>query len=513
MGIQFTGLASGMDTQSIIADLMKVERTKVTNVEKMKTKAEWKQEAYSAMNAKLYTFYKDSLFKFKSVGSYSQKTITSSNESAITVSNSNSAVSGSHTIQVNNMAKGSFLTSDVLGLDMHNAAITSETVATDLIDFGTAETVSLAVKATVSGSFVNSEITVEKGDTVSSIIQKIKTLDLDMNINYDSTHNRIFASSTKTGSDVQISFGTNDADPSNANALLTKLGFDPDPDSLKYNSVGSTGENAEVEYNGAILTSTTNEMSVNGLNFTIRSDSGTSNIAVTQNTDAVYDMVKSFITKYNELITDMTEKVEADSARKYEPLTSEEKDAMTDDEIKLWEDKIKNSLLRRDDTMTSILSEMRGVLTGSSGVDTTGFSFTSLSQLGIATGNYTEKGILHIDGDEDDALYSIKENKLKEAINDNPDGVMELMTALGNKLYSSMTDRMKSTTLSSALNFFNNKALDKTITDYETKISDLEDKLSDIETRYYKQFTAMEQAIQKSNSTGDWLTQQLANLG
>lgn len=505
MGIQFTGLASGMDTQSIIADLMKVERTKVTNVEKQKTKAEWKQEAYSAMNAKLYTFYKDSLFKFKSVGSYSQKTITSSNESAITVSNSNSAVSGSHTIQVNNMAKGSFLTSDVLGNDKNGVAITSSTTAGELIDFGGAASVSLAVKTTASGTFVNSEVTIESGDTVSSIIQKIKTLDLDLNINYDSTHNRIFASSTKTGADVEISFGTNDADPTNANSLLSKLGFGV--------KIGSTGENAEVEYNGATLTSTTNEMSVNGLNFTIRSDSGTSNIAVTQNTDAVYDMVKSFITKYNELITDMTEKVEADSASKYAPLTSEEKDAMTEDEIKLWEDKIKNSLLRRDDTMTSILSEMRGVLTGSSGVDTTGFSFTSLSQLGIATGNYTEKGILHIDGDEDDALYSIKENKLKEAINDNPDGVMELMTALGNKLYSSMTDRMKSTTLSSALNFFNNKALDKTITDYETKISDLEDRLSAIETRYYKQFTAMEQAIQQSNSTGDWLTQQLANLG
>jgi len=54
--------------------------------------------------------------------------------------------------------------------------------------------------------------------------------------------------------------------------------------------------------------------------------------------------------------------------------------------------------------------------------------------------------------------------------------------------------------------------MSKTISDYETKIADLEDKLSAIEARYYKQFTAMEQAIQQSNSTGDWLTQQLAGL-
>lgn len=33
----------------------------------------------------------------------------------------------------------------------------------------------------------------------------------------------------------------------------------------------------------------------------------------------------------------------ADSAKGYEPLTSEEKEAMSDDDVKLWEDKIKKS--------------------------------------------------------------------------------------------------------------------------------------------------------------------------
>ena len=41
----------------------------------------------------------------------------------------------------------------------------------------------------------------------------------------------------------------------------------------------------------------------------------------------------------------------ADSAKGYEPLTSQEKEAMSDDEVKEWETKIKNSLLRSDSTL------------------------------------------------------------------------------------------------------------------------------------------------------------------
>jgi flagellar hook-associated protein 2 len=54
--------------------------------------------------------------------------------------------------------------------------------------------------------------------------------------------------------------------------------------------------------------------------------------------------------------------------------------------------------------------------------------------------------------------------------------------------------------------------MDTQVDDYDTKIADLEERLAAVEARYYKQFTAMEQAIQQSNSTGDWLTQQLASL-
>jgi flagellar biosynthetic protein FliS len=46
----------------------------------------------------------------------------------------------------------------------------------------------------------------------------------------------------------------------------------------------------------------------------------------------------------------MDEAYNADSSKGYEPLTDDEKSAMTDDEVEKWETKIKDSLLRKDDT-------------------------------------------------------------------------------------------------------------------------------------------------------------------
>ncbi|MDF1615996.1 flagellar filament capping protein FliD [Petrocella sp. FN5] len=489
MAIQFTGLASGLDTQSIIRDLMKVERTRVVTVEKDKVLAEWKKEAWSSVNAKLYSFYKEELFSFKSAGTYSKKKLTSSNESMVSVNTSSAAIRGSHSIEVTTMAKGSFLSGDTL------TDVTASTTAGTMMGFDASTTKNLTFS--LDGGKNTQQITIEASDTMASIVKKVKDLGMDMNISYDSNFNRMFLSSTNTGAGVELQVG-GDAQ------ALAGLGFT--------NVNGSIGNDAAFKYNGTDLTSTTNEVVVNGLSFNILGEGGSSTISVTQDTEAIYDSVKKFVNKYNELMLEMDEKISADSARTYKPLTSEEKEAMTDEDIKLWEDKIKKSLLRRDDTLTSIMSGMRNTLTLSSGVNTVGFTFRSFSSLGIVTGSYTEKGVLHIEGDEDNSLYSVKENKLRNAIEEDPDAVMELMTSLGNKLYEDMSKKMRSSSLSSALTFYNDKSMDKQVKDFDAKMSDLEIRLSMIEDRYYKQFTAMEQAMQQSNSTSNWLTQQLGGL-
>lgn len=502
-GIQMTGLASGMDTKTIIADLMKVEKSKVDTVSKSKTMVEWKKEAWSDMNSKLYSFYKDSVSKLRSASTYAKKTLTSSDTNLLTVSSSTTAVNGSHTIEVTNMAKGSYLTGSQVALDNNGKAVTSATVMSDLIDFTTDAPVEpMTLKLSTDNGANYKEVSVLKSDTIADVVKKIQDLKMDINIGFDNNFKRLFVSSKSTGVGVQLKVDDGlVAMDAGDQKLLNALGI---------GSVASTiGANAVFKYNGTELSSATNDVTVNGMAISLKGEGGSATVAVNQDTDGIYETVKTFITKYNELMADINTKVGAESARKYQPLTTEEKDAMSETDIKLWEDKIKSALFRNDDILSSISSSMRGIVTLSSGVETTGFDFKSMSDLGIVTGNYTEKGKLHIEGDADESIYGLKENKLKTAIADNADGVLEFMTAMGSRLYDEMASRMKSTTSRSALSFYNDKILTKQVATYETKISDLEDKMAVTESRYYKQFTAMEQAIQKSNSTSSWLTQQL----
>jgi flagellar hook-associated protein 2 len=505
MGIQMSGLISGMDTTSIIEELMAAEYTRVETVEADKTLTEWKQDAWEEMNTEIYSFYKNELYDFKSNGTYLQKTVTSSDESVATASANSSTVTGSHTINVTQMAKASFLTSDELTTDINGEDISNSTTAGELIDFDALGVDSVSFQIRLSEDDDYSEVTIEEGDTISEIISNIEDLDLDININFDTEFNRIFISSKDTGEGIQLALAGDEE-------ILSALGFEDTSDEVDgtNNLVGSEGQNCEFTYNGTALISTDNDITVNDLSLDVVG-TGEVTISVNTDTDAVYETVKSFITAYNTLLATINEKTDAEYVLDdYQPLTDDEKEAMTDDEIEDWEALIQGSILRNDDILESIGSAMRSILTTSTGVDTSGFTYNYLSDLGITTYDYTEQGQLHIKGDDEDSYYSGSENELLAAIEDDPEGVMELFTALGDALYDKLTDKMKSSSLSSALTFYNDKYLDDLIEDYEDDIEDLEDELEDTEDRYYSQFTAMEIALQESESMSSYFSSSLS---
>jgi flagellar hook-associated protein 2 len=85
-------------------------------------------------------------------------------------------------------------------------------------------------------------------------------------------------------------------------------------------------------------------------------------------------------------------------------------------------------------------------------------------------------------------------------IDSDPDTVTEVLTGIVSKLYSNLSKKMQSTTMSSALTFYNDKEMKTQLSDYKTEISDWETKLADLEDRYYSQFTAMETALTKLQS-------------
>lgn len=270
------------------------------------------------------------------------------------------------------------------------------------------------------------------------------------------------------------------------------------------------GQDAIIWLNGAKFEGASNTISVNGLTITAQEVTGKDSlgnlntVSVTTSTDAqgVYDMVKEFLKGYNELINEMDKLYNADSARGYEPLTSEQKEEMTDKDIELWEKKVKDSLLRRDSSLNNIINVMKNSLAG--GVDIDG-KRSYLSEFGIQTAGYlysekNERGAYHIDGDKDDGLSASKTDKLMAAILEDPERVTEVISGIAGKLYDNMTTAMRSTSLSSTYTVYNDKQMKVEYNRYTEKIADAEEDISWWEDYYRSKFTAMESMLASLNS-------------
>lgn len=261
------------------------------------------------------------------------------------------------------------------------------------------------------------------------------------------------------------------------------------------------GSDSKIILNGAELTSSSSVVSANGLEISLTSvtkENESVTFSVATDTDAIYDSVKSFLKEYNSVMKEMNTLYNADSAKGYEPLTSQEKEAMSDDEVKEWETKIKNSLLRSDSTLGSIINAMRSAMQTT--VEYDGGTY-ALSSLGIMTStDYTEGGLLHIYGDPDDSVYSAKDDKLKKALEENPDVVIATLTGVFGNLRQTMSDKMAGSKYSSSMTFYNDIKMKRDVKDYESDIKDWEDKLAEMEDAYYSKFTAMETALAKLQS-------------
>lgn len=302
-------------------------------------------------------------------------------------------------------------------------------------------------------------------------------------------------------------------------SALKLLGMDDIDGSAVKESADGTGmvviEAADsiVQVNGATLTSSNTTLDVNGLSLNLVSASDREvKVTVSNDSTAVYDAIKDFVEQYNSALSEMNKYYYADSARGYDPLTDDQKEAMSDEEVEKWETKIKDSLLRRDSTLSGILETFRTSLTGITVKASDGKTY-SLANLGITTNkDYKEYGLLHIKGDEDDTDYADSENTLQSMINSDPDIVMEVMSGIASNLYNNINKKISTTTtMKSALSFYNDKEMTKQMTQYKKDIKSWETKLSDMEDRYYKQFSAMETALSKLQSQQNSLASYLGS--
>ena len=356
-------------------------------------------------------------------------------------------------------------------------------------------------------AFTGHEITVKVGTGADATKTKIK-LSVDMkisdfvselkkaglNASFDETQQRFYISSKQSGSANDFTITDDTADGS----VLSMLGL-AGGDSNKI-----AAQDAEIVLNGTTYTDTKNTFSINGL--TINATGVTDGeIMISTATDyqSAYDTIKDFLTEYNDLINEMDKLYNADSARKYNMLSADEKEAMSDEEVEKWENTIKDSLLRKDVQLSSVMNTMTQAMLQTFEING---KKMHLSTFGIKTLSYfnakdNEHHAYHIDGDEDDENTRDAEDKLMKALTEDPEGTIQFFADLCKNLYGELDKTMsQSTEYSSIYKMYNDKQLQKDYDNYTKKIKEAEEKLSAYEDKWYDKFSKMETALAKLQS-------------
>lgn len=570
MAMRVSGINSGLDTDSIVQELVSAYNTKTEKYQKEQTKLSWKQEIWKGLNTKVYSLY-NNVGKLRFSSAYSTKKTTSSDTTKATVSASSNAVNGTQKLHVLATAQSGYLTGGKLSLreEVTDADGTTKLqdvkgavkAETKLSELGfTGDEASLNINTTdEDGNAVTKTVSLTKDSTIQDVVNALK--DNGLNASFDANNGRIFVSSKNTGkaADFSLSSATTklvekkDADgnvikDSNgkpemesvtlsgeeqvaSKKLIGLLGLDTDSSNTYGNKAAKIdGRDAVIALNGVKYTNTTNDFAINGLNISVNgvtddvadpdstdlsslNDSTAISINTTTDSQGIYDTVKDFLTEYNNIINEITKLYNADSAGSYEPLTDDEKDKMSDTEIEKWETKIKDSLLRRDSSLSSVMNTMMTSM--SQPIEINGKSY-SLSSFGIQTLGYlneaeNEQNAYHIDGDEDDENTSGNQDKLMAAITSDPDTVIEFMKQLSTNLYKSIDDQMQSNDLRSRYKIYNDKEMDKQYTNLTKTIKEWESKVSDKEDYYYKKFSNMETALAKLQSQTSSISSMLGN--
>jgi len=497
--MRISGLVSGLDIDAMVSKLMEAERAPLNRLNQKKTTLEWKREQYRDLNIKMVDMRSNKLFNYGLSTSINAKKATiTGNTSAVSAKATSVANVGNMTIEVEKLATAAILKSGNASTDGIGAVDASKTLA-DLkaegkLNYTTGDgTISFKLQ---NGSAAETTITVNETDSLSSVVTAINKSGANVGAFLDSASGKLSITSKTTG--------------------LASLAVTGDSAGFlaNFNLAGEDGADASVIINGIKTTRSSNTFQESGIDITLNAESlGTvSRIAVGTDTDHIVNTIKSFITDYNDLLDSVNKKLNEETYRNYNPLTSEQKEAMKEKEIELWEERAKSGLLRRDSTLTTMVDNIR--LATISDVKINGEN-VNLTSLGIGTGKWYEKGKLVIENEE----------KLRAAIEADPDKVMALFTQksaetdakqknlpttpdsglfqrLSNVLNSSIEDLAKKTgtsrySIEKTESFNASSLMGEELRLLNMKISDMNSRLVLKENRYYKQFTAMEKAMNR----------------
>lgn len=341
-------------------------------------------------------------------------------------------------------------------------------------------------------------------DSLSSVISKVNASDAGATMSYSTITDKFTLTAKESGA------GDNILVEDTAGTLMNAFGLaDLSTEPVGTSAKSEAGKNAILEVNGQSIVRTSNSIEVNGVKIQLLEKTATDEkltISMSEDTTALKDTIKNFVTDYNNMMSMMNGLVKESADSDYAPLTDEQKEDMSEKEIEAWETKAKVGLLQGDSVLKGITSKMQSMMYGSAvsgGI--------TLFNMGITSSGYSENGKLKIDEEKLDTALKTKGAEIKELFTAST-------TGLANQLNNVIDGATKTTgvkgsrgslielagyesTLSNTEN-----SITETITKTNKSITSLKTKLKSEETYYWNKFSALETALQQLNTQSSMIT-------
>ena len=462
--ISSPGIGSGLDVQSIVTQLVALEKAPLTQLKTQATSLQTRMSTYGTIKSQVSALG-DAASKLSTSKGWNAVTATSSNTAAVGVTASSGAPASSFSISVQQLAKAQSTASSAVAAD------TAMGTGSMTIELG-----SWSGNAFTAGSGTPVTVTIGSGeDTLAKIAAKINDANAGVSATVlkDASGERLLMRSKDTGATTGFRVSVTDDDTNDTDASgLSRLAYAAG----NANGMSQTqaGQNALATVNGVSISSTSNKLSNTLPGLTLQlSQVTTAPVEVDVSTDleAIRTNVQAFIDNYNTLNSTIANATRYDASTKVA------------------------GALQGDSTATGLQNALRSMMRSV----TSSTPFSRLSDIGI---EMQTGGKLTLDSEKFDAAL------------DNLDGLKSLFTA---STGSATTEGfgLKVKTFAEGLvdsdGLLSNKtnSIQSSIKRNTAEQDRVNDRASRAEVRYLAQYNAMDAAVAKLNGLNSFVSQQI----
>ncbi len=446
--IQSPGVGSGLDVNSIVTQLVALERQPIDRLEGKQALANAQISAYGSLKSKLSSF-QSSMSDLSSLSSFQVFNAQSGDEDVFTATASSGASAASYTVQVVEVAE--------------RDKIATQAYA-DSATFVGEGTLTLSAGADSFDVVIDSS-----NNTVAGIRDAINNASdntgVTASIVIDDNGAQLVISTDDTGSDNALKIAVSDStDASNTDdAGLSALAYEAGV--VVHRPEISQNNDAIVKVDGFTITSSSNAISgaIEGLTITAKSV-GTSTLDVTRDDAQIKTSVESFVNAFNSLRTEINTQ--------------------------------RAGQLEADSTLLTIENQLFDVLNSGSAI--TGSNFSYLVEAGISLDEF---GVMSIEDDTFDSVLAGDFESLANLFAAEDEGFVNRLDALADQWLQ--TDGLIDA---------REDGLQARVDSIDDQILRMENRLVSVERRIRAQFTALDTLVSNLSATGSFLTQQLASL-